>query len=115
MIHVLYSFCRTLFSFRGRTLPWQLVDAHEPGPVYLPAPTEPTARVCEKVFDGERAHNRRAAASTGTSPKELVSAVLCMGFGQEYSTANFPEKDREVRLFDTIHHPRESTESAAAR
>jgi hypothetical protein len=32
-IQVLYSFCRTRLSVRGVTLPWHVVDAHEPGPV----------------------------------------------------------------------------------
>ena len=35
--HVLYSFCQTDVSERGATPPWQLGDAHEPGPVYFGA------------------------------------------------------------------------------
>jgi hypothetical protein len=32
---VLYSFCCTELSVRTCTPPWQLGEAHEPGPVYL--------------------------------------------------------------------------------
>ncbi len=32
---VLYSFCQTELSERGATPPWQLGEAHEPGPVYF--------------------------------------------------------------------------------
>jgi hypothetical protein len=32
---VLYSFCHTDAVDRGCTPPWQLGDAHDPGPVYL--------------------------------------------------------------------------------
>jgi hypothetical protein len=31
---MLYSFCGMRLSERGWTLPWQLDDAHEPGPTY---------------------------------------------------------------------------------
>src|SRR3974390_3313725 len=34
-IHVEYSFCRIRLPATGLTLPWQLVAAHEPGPMYL--------------------------------------------------------------------------------
>src|SRR6202035_4870075 len=34
-IHVEYSFCRMRLSATGLTLPWQLVAAQEPGPMYL--------------------------------------------------------------------------------
>ena len=35
MIHVEYSFCKIRLPAMGFTLPWQLVAAHEPGPMYL--------------------------------------------------------------------------------
>jgi len=35
--HVLYSFCCTEVVARTCTPPWQLGEAHEPGPVYLGA------------------------------------------------------------------------------
>jgi NADH:ubiquinone oxidoreductase subunit E len=35
MIHVEYSFCRMRLPATGFTLPWQLVDAQDPGPMYL--------------------------------------------------------------------------------
>src|SRR5882724_11712806 len=35
MIHVEYSFCRIRLLATDFTLPWQLVAAHEPGPMYL--------------------------------------------------------------------------------
>src|SRR6266446_5514580 len=35
MIHVEYSFCRMRLPATGFTLPWQLVAAQEPGPMYL--------------------------------------------------------------------------------
>ena len=34
-IHVEYSFCRILLPATGLTLPWQLVAAQEPGPMYF--------------------------------------------------------------------------------
>src|SRR4029077_4538255 len=54
-IQVLYSFWRTRFSIRGWMLPWQLLEAHDPGPVYFPVPSEALTRAfrvpvrpCEK-------------------------------------------------------------------
>jgi hypothetical protein len=35
MIHVEYSFCKMRLPATGLTLPWQLVAAQEPGPMYL--------------------------------------------------------------------------------
>src|SRR5256886_10122358 len=35
MIHVEYSFCKIRLPAMGFTLPWQLVAAQEPGPMYL--------------------------------------------------------------------------------
>src|SRR5229473_2250002 len=35
MIHVEYSFCKMRLPVMGFTLPWQLVAAQEPGPMYL--------------------------------------------------------------------------------
>src|ERR1700688_2486794 len=34
-IHVEYSFCRMRLPATGLTLPWQLVAAQEPGPMYF--------------------------------------------------------------------------------
>jgi hypothetical protein len=34
-IQVVYSVCRMRLSATGFTLPWQLVAAHEPGPIYF--------------------------------------------------------------------------------
>jgi len=34
-IHVVYSVCRIRLSATGFTLPWQLVAAQEPGPIYF--------------------------------------------------------------------------------
>jgi hypothetical protein len=36
MIHVEYSFCKIRLPRTGLMLPWQLVAAQEPGPMYLP-------------------------------------------------------------------------------
>src|SRR5579883_290098 len=35
---VLYSFCKTEVSLRSCTLPWQLGELQEPGPVYFEGP-----------------------------------------------------------------------------
>jgi hypothetical protein len=55
-IHVLYSFWRTRLSERGWMPPWQLVEAQEPGPVYLPAPSAADGLDldCEKLWGGRR-------------------------------------------------------------
>src|SRR5437868_11677075 len=34
-IHVLYSVCKIRLPATGFTLPWQLVAAHDPGPIYF--------------------------------------------------------------------------------
>src|SRR5208282_4935181 len=77
-IHVLYSFWRTSFSVRGKMLPWQLVEAQEPGPVYLPAPSGAVARVCEKLLGERTLHSSRAAESTRNKPRDFDSSLVFM-------------------------------------
>src|SRR5271154_4235711 len=75
---MLYSFCRTSFSVRGVTLPWQLVDAHEPGPVYFPAASYAESRVCAEIVDAKIAHAKIAAAVSGNQRENVVSGVVFM-------------------------------------
>lgn len=67
-IHVEYSFCRIRLPATGLTLPWQLVAAHEPGPMYLlvslfasaafAGPFSPAEMLAEKVSaEKSAAHN----------------------------------------------------------
>jgi hypothetical protein len=46
---MLYSFCKTRLSVRGTMLPWQVVDAQEPGPVYFPTASSGFAAASENV------------------------------------------------------------------
>ena len=43
-------------------LPWQLVEAHEPGPVYFPTPSVAVARSCDKVVDGKMQPEQEGSA-----------------------------------------------------
>src|SRR5271163_1685799 len=75
---MLYSFCRTSFSVRGVTLPWQLVDAHEPGPVYFPAASYAEPCVCAEIVDAKIAHAKIAAAGSRNQRENVVSGVVFM-------------------------------------
>src|SRR5580700_3673212 len=63
---MLYSFCRTRLSVRGPMLPWQVVEAQEPGPVYLPTASSDFAEASENL--GRRLC---AEALNGTSAKMM--------------------------------------------
>src|SRR5271165_4505628 len=43
---MLNSFCQILVTLLGLTLPWQLLAAHPPGPLYLPTPLLGGTGVC---------------------------------------------------------------------
>src|ERR1700745_2025020 len=49
---MLYSFCAMRKTLLGRTLPWQLLAAQDPGPLYLRASSGCGARVCVFVCSG---------------------------------------------------------------
>src|SRR5882757_9683059 len=71
MIHVEYSFCKMRLPAMGFTLPWQLVAAQEPGPMYL------LGSFCAESNAGRATNN--AQRITG-SPQELeVSRIRSIG------------------------------------
>jgi hypothetical protein len=59
-------------------LPWQLVEAHEPGPVYFPTPSVAVARSCDNVVDGKMQPSRKAAPSSRKIPKDFASSFVFM-------------------------------------
>src|SRR5271155_4623738 len=81
MIQVEYSFCRIRLPAIGLMLPWQLVAAHEPGPMYFIgsepvsafAETEDAAAAEAESFGLERAASRAVPSSADAFPKAGAS------------------------------------------
>lgn len=63
---------------RGVTLPWQLVEAHDPGPVYLPELSYAVERVWEKLVDGKIEASSRIAAGSRNEREGMVSGFVFM-------------------------------------
>src|SRR5580704_14933835 len=87
MIHVEYSFWRMRLPATGLTLPWQLVAAQEPGPMYFTgSPFESGFDLAfESIFESadldapsSAADNRRATAG---SSKSAAHSAACSQWG----------------------------------
>src|SRR3974390_52612 len=78
-IHMLYSFCQTSLTFWGVIAPWQAVEAHDPGPVYFPAPGD-APPACAKQESGSTANETtkpsRIAAGGRNTREGLVGFVF---------------------------------------
>src|SRR5216684_3700155 len=72
-IQVVYSVCRMRLSATGFTLPWQLVAAHDPGPIYF-CGSLPTFAVCADVLKA----NARNAAQTVSAGRPEDGVKKCM-------------------------------------
>jgi hypothetical protein len=85
-IQVVYSVCRIRLSTTGLTLPWQLVAAQEPGPMYFCASLE-DFEFCAKA---ENANAKNAPAASAVRKSCLV---------EEFITEN---KKQSSRLYRSV-------------
>src|SRR5271157_2116834 len=73
---MLNSFCQILVTFLGLTLPWQLLAAHPPGPLYFPTPLAGGADDCGPAVAATRLISRTATLAASPARPAILRAPI---------------------------------------